>query len=142
MWPLVKIGFDAITAFVSPVKWPPVFYENLIARLYIPKVRSSVMAEIKRESTQGEDRRNEFRQFAPRRYRERRTTESSLGPDSSGRPSSAFREVGCFVDAGAVSATAPAQNRGEHFHNSPTDVGRKRGTNENQAGVESESIGA
>jgi hypothetical protein len=85
------------------------------------------MAEIERESTQVESQRNEICGFAQRRDGERCTTESSLGPDSSGRPSSAARAVRCFVDAGAVSATAPAQNSGGHFSQSADGCGEKEG---------------
>jgi hypothetical protein len=68
------------------------------------------MAEMKREPAPSESQRKQMWEFAGQRDRICRATESSLEPDSSGQPSSAVRAVGCFVDAGAVSATAPVQN--------------------------------
>ena len=62
-----------------------------------------------------ESPRKQFCGFAWQRNRGCCATESSFGPDSSGCGFGPIRGVGCGADAGAVSATAPAQNPGGRF---------------------------
>jgi len=62
-----------------------------------------------------EIQQNEFDEFAQRCKRVCRSTRSSLEPDSGGHCFTPARGVWCIADAGAVSATAPAQNPGGRF---------------------------
>jgi hypothetical protein len=88
------------------------------ARAFLRKPYRALMHFVSAKKFNGEDRagwsQSELEPkricgLAWQRNRTRCATESSLGPDSSERPSSAARSVRCFADAGAVSATALAK---------------------------------